>query len=130
MGLVVQLHLHSGLWVTGTNVEEVHFGSKSTNSECANKRAEMYFNLREWLKGDVKLPDDDEVEADLTCFGFKHDIHGKLGLEPKDAIKKRLKRSPDVADAIALCFVYELGPDVVNSVDWNKFRNRDAIYSW
>ena len=46
---------------------------------------------------------------------FKYDNKGRLQLEEKDEIKKRLGRSPDKADALALTFaepVYDNGENL------------------
>ena len=74
----------------------------------------MWDELREWLCGEqnVSLPDDDSLFSELCSVGKKYDSRGRLLLEEKDEIKKRLGRSPDKADALALTFaapVYETG---------------------
>lgn len=117
----------------GYSTEEIHFGSKSSLGEYANKRCEMYANLREWLEREVSLPDDDSIEADLIAFGYKHDLQGRLLLEAKVDVKKRLHRSPDIGDAIALTFAYDIGTDYANmpsNNNWNELRNRTADYTW
>lgn len=117
----------------GYSSEEIHFGSKSSVEEYANKRCEMYANLRTWLDREVSIPDEDIIESDLISFGYKHDLHGRLLLESKVDVKKRLKRSPDVSDAMALTFAYEIGDDYSNSPsnnNWDQLRNRDADYTW
>lgn len=117
----------------GYDSTEIQFGSKSTIVDCANKRAEMYFNVRDWLNNYVSLPDDSIIASDLCCFGYKHNLQGQLLLESKADVKKRIKRSPDIGDAIALTFAYgeSLGPALTNTnADWDKFRNRDNDYAW
>ena len=42
--------------------------------------------------------------SDLTCFTSRHDSTGRMVLESKDAIRRKLGRSPDEADAVALTF--------------------------
>jgi hypothetical protein len=119
------------LRLRGYTSEEVHFNSTPTDPQYLNKRAEMYGDLRDWLQGEVSLPDEDEIEQDLTSFGFKHNVSGKLQLESKADVKKRLKRSPDIGDALALTFAYPIGPAMIaNSDVWNKLRNRQADYDW
>lgn len=117
------------LRLRGHACEEIHFSSKSSNGECVNKRAEMYFNLREWLQREVSIPDDDIIESDLTAVGYKHNLNNLLQMEAKVDIKKRLGRSPDVADALVLTFAYDVGPEHVNN-NWEKFRQRDELYAW
>lgn len=116
------------LRIRGYTIEEINFASKSSNEECLNKRAEMYYNLRDWMQREVSIPDEDIIESDLTAIGYKHNINNLLQMESKAEIKKRLSRSPDVADAIALTFAYDLGPNTTN--DWSTMRNREAMYEW
>jgi phage terminase large subunit len=81
----------------------VQFASKAHDPRYANKRAEMYFNLAEWVKDGGVLPDHPELRAALTqtTYSFKGDA---LLLEPKEAIKAKLGYSPDHADALAMTF--------------------------
>ena len=89
-----------------------------------NRRNEMYGELREWLADQpVKLPDDEELRADLAGLRIKrYDSKGRLQLETKDEAKSRGIRSPDLADAIALTFyepVAELNfPKIAEGSSW------------
>lgn len=88
-------------------IRGVYFGEKALNDErYFNRRAEMWDNLRAWLddKPAVQLPADEELMDDLTSVNKKYDRRGRLQLEEKDEVKKRLGRSPDKADALALTF--------------------------
>lgn len=68
-----------------------------------NARAEMWWALREALQaGDLALPEDRKMAADLTNVKFSYDSRGRIKLESKDEIKKRLGRSPDRGDALAI----------------------------
>jgi hypothetical protein len=66
-----------------------------------NRRAEIHFKLAEWVKGGGALPPVPELVAELTTPTYTF-VGGKLQVEPKDQVKKRLGRSPDLADALAL----------------------------
>ena len=44
------------------------------------------------------------LSGELTAMKFKYTSAGKIWLEPKDEMKKRLGYSPDLADALALAF--------------------------
>lgn len=81
----------------------IEFSGSAMDKRYANKRAEMYFLLAEWVKGGGALPDDDDLVGELTqtTYTFKGDA---LLLEPKDIIKAKLGRSPDKSDALALTF--------------------------
>jgi len=71
-----------------------------------NKRAEVWWEMRDWLSGDlpVSIPDSNELHADLCAPFYKYNSQSRRQLESKDDIKKRGLRSPDIADALALTF--------------------------
>ncbi len=88
-------------------VRQVMFGAKALRDDrYANRRAEMWDELRQWLEntGGVQLPKDEALQAELCAVRKKYDSRGRLQLEEKAELKKRLGRSPDVADALALTF--------------------------
>ena len=68
----------------------------------------------------------------------KYDSRGRLQLEEKDEIKKRLGRSPDLADALALTFaepVYDKGENYYyglkeNSIESLFNESRKNSNSW
>lgn len=96
-------------------VRGVYFGEKALNEKrYVNRRAEMWDAVNTWLNGilPVQLPPDDYLVNDLTSVNKKYDRLGRLQLEEKEAIKRRLGRSPDRGDALALTFaepVYDDG---------------------
>jgi hypothetical protein len=81
------------------------YRDKSRKFKVINKRAEMYWRLREALdpEGDheISLPPDAELLADLAAPKYEITPSG-LKIESKDKIAERLKRSPDCGDAVAL----------------------------
>ena len=98
----------------GHSVIGVQFGGKSdgaVNGEMvANKRAEMWCRMREWLKSGGSIPDDQELAADLGSVQYGYTIHNEILLEKKDDMKKRGLASPDAGDALALTFAYPVAP--------------------
>jgi phage terminase large subunit len=100
-GVVDRLR-EQGYPVRGINVAE----SPSVNSEKHMRlRDELWFKARDWFATkSVKIPADDELIADLTVPKYTLTSSGKLKVEGKDEIKKRLPRSPDLADAFCLTF--------------------------
>jgi hypothetical protein len=70
----------------------------------ANRRAEMWLNMKTALQGRFSIPDSDSLHADLCSVGYKFMSDGKLLLEAKEDMKKRGMPSPDEGDAVALCF--------------------------
>jgi phage terminase large subunit len=87
----------------------IHFSGKATDERYFNKRAEMHFELADWVKNGGALPKIPELVEELTAptYWFKGD---KLILEDKDQIKARIGRSPDYADALALTFALPVLP--------------------
>jgi len=72
---------------------------------CANRRAEMWLNLKRALeKGRVKLPDTPSLLADLVSVGYGYTSSGAVLLESKEKMKARGCPSPDEGDAVALLF--------------------------
>jgi hypothetical protein len=99
-------------------VQGVNFGSpaarwdgQSARSLYANKRAEMWGNLKDWIAGGGALPADPELSADLTGVEYGYTATGEIQLEKKEDMKKRGLASPDIADALALTFAHPVRPD-------------------
>lgn len=107
-------------------VRPVMFGSKALNdNRYHNRRAEMWDGLRQWLNSEpaVKIPNDENLCAELCAVNKKYDSRGRLQLEEKDEIKKRLGHSPDMADALALTFaepVYLTGLKINGGLNENS----------
>lgn len=99
----------------GEIIRGIYFGEKAIQSErYFNRRAEMWALMADWLSSSPppQLPEDEELFNELSSVGKKYDENGRLQLESKDEIKKRLGRSPDKADALALTFaepVFDIG---------------------
>ena len=80
----------------------VNFASKAHDKDrYFNRRAEMWWRMAESVKRGCALPPSRELREELTTvkYSFKN---GKFLIEPKDDIKERLRRSPDISDALAL----------------------------
>jgi hypothetical protein len=85
--------------VRGVNVAE----SPASKKNYLNLRAELWWSMREWLAArDCRLPDDDELIAELISPSYTYTSSGKIKIEPKEKMKKRGIKSPDKADALAL----------------------------
>jgi hypothetical protein len=74
----------------------------------ANRRAEIWHKAGRWLEGvgelDPSIETDllQELEEDLLCPRWKPQARGQLLIEPKEETRKRLGRSPNLGDALAL----------------------------
>lgn len=89
----------------GHMVNAVQFGSKASDEALAiNKRAEMWWNMREWFVDGGDIPDDETLHRHICAPNYRYDAHRRIVLEPKEEIKRRLKFSPDGGDALALTF--------------------------
>lgn len=89
------------------NLHLVQFGgSPSDPRKYRNKRAEMWGNMRDWLKDDggADIPDDDSLDGDLTAPWSKSDFNNVVTLASKDQIRKEFGFSPDGGDALGLTF--------------------------
>jgi hypothetical protein len=82
----------------------IDFNGSPQDRRYYNRRSEMYFTACQWIKdGGALLEAPPEIVAELsqTSYAFKGD---RLIIEPKEAIKVKIGRSPDVADGFCLSF--------------------------
>ncbi len=80
-------------------------------------RDQIWFEMREWFQTEnVSIPNHQRLIEELVTPTYD-DGSGKIKLEEKKALKKRLGRSPDYADALAITF----------SVNPSRFQSK---YSW
>jgi hypothetical protein len=100
-------HVHE-VWFGGRGREALWSGALRV--QTANKRSEMWTNMRGWLAGGA-IPDEDMLAADLTGvdYGYAADQVSIL-LEKKAHMKARGLASPDDADALALTFAEPVLP--------------------
>ncbi|QUB42560.1 hypothetical protein [Porphyromonas sp. oral taxon 275] len=74
----------------------------------ANLRAYLLWAVRDWLnpKHDTgaMLPPDSQLAEEMTEVRWSFRSDGKILIEPKEEVKKRLGRSPDRFDALAFTF--------------------------
>jgi hypothetical protein len=89
----------------GRTWQLVAFGGGSTDPQMLNKRGEMYNSAKTWLKLGGSL-DDQETADDLSTAEYKVRTDGKIVLEAKEDIKKRIGRSPGKGDALVLTFAF------------------------
>jgi phage terminase large subunit len=92
--------------IIDTELYEIHGGGNplqlGQTEDYLNLRAQMY-----WLfKNDIdliSLEQNDELEEGLSSIKHYFNSKGKIQIESKDEIKKRLGRSPDMEDALVYC---------------------------
>lgn len=101
-GGVVTILRHSGF-------EKIVVGVNSSRRDGVkagfyNQRIEMWDRMREWI-ATGRLPQIDGLEDELSLPTYEYRAaDNKMLLEDKDEMRKRLGKSPDIADAIAFTF--------------------------
>lgn len=98
------------------NVIAVQFASRADNQKkYVNKRAEMYDRMRNWFIKGASIPDNNELIDELAVMPDLKigDSNGRFIMMKKEQIKKDITNgvSPDIADALALSFAYEIKLD-------------------
>jgi hypothetical protein len=93
----------------GHPVIGVQFSGKASDYRYYNKRAEMYFEMAQWVKAGGALPPDPQLKEELCATTFVHQ-GDKFRIVDKDLIKEQIGRSPDKADALALTFAHPVMP--------------------
>jgi hypothetical protein len=88
----------------------VPFGGESGRPDCLNKRMEMWYLAKEWLKEGGAIPDDQVLCDDLIGPEYEVRLDGKYKLESKDDMKERGLPSPNRGDALALTFALPVQP--------------------
>jgi hypothetical protein len=117
---VVDRLKEQGARVTAFNAAE-HSDARDGSGELAfaNKRSAAWWHLREMLdpasSHQIALPPDDLLTGDVTAPHWRMTSSGKIQVESKEEIKKRLGRSPDDGDAAVMAF-------------WEKPAAADLIY--
>lgn len=98
-GVADILRTHADIDVIDINVSEASVDPE----EYPNLRTQLWFGMGDWLKEGGAIPESDaELRAELTAPRYSFDARGRRQVEPKENIKKRLKRSPDHAEALML----------------------------
>jgi len=101
-----------------------------------NVRSAAWWNLREMLDPSnssavaVSLPDDEILAAELSSPRWRILAGAKIQVEPKEDTKKRIRRSPDSADAVVMSLYY-FGVDSGNAVvlDWGGSSEYTLAYA-
>lgn len=100
----------------GIPVIGVQFGAKPLGAvklgngvKVANRRAEMWAIMREWLEGGA-IPDDQILSDDLIGVEYGFNVRDEILLEKKEHMKARGLASPDDGDGLALTFAVPVLP--------------------
>lgn len=108
------------------NIMEIGFGDQAINPKrFANIRAEMYFEMRDWLKAGGGIPNDSDLKTELTVTEYLFKENGRIILEPKEKVKERLGRSPDRADSLALTFATPVNAAMLYEQQQREIENQE-----
>ena len=83
-----------------------------------NLKAELWYMLRDWLLQEKPdIPNDPDLITDLVTTRYLTNPSGKLKIESKDQVKRRIGRSTDRGDGLILTFTKEYDSEVITSGD-------------
>lgn len=98
--------------------EASSYRDKSKKLKMRNKRAEMYWRMRDALDpqggDDIALPPNTELLADLCSARYEVSSAG-VKVEEKDKIKERIGRSPDIGEAVMMSLMTSVAPKQARS---------------
>jgi phage terminase large subunit len=88
----------------------VHTGARRSDGKNYNVRAKMWRGLLDWLKDTpCSIGRDGDLKAEATAMRYSYK-DGLLLMEDKKQYKKRVGKSPDKADSMALTFAIDAMP--------------------
>lgn len=93
-------------------IHEVHFGvnivheddeqNEILNQRYENQKVYIFELLNKDLRDKISLPNEEIYQTETVSLMYKFSKRGKLMMESKDDFKKRVKKSPDSSDSLAL----------------------------
>jgi len=109
--------LYDRLRQFGVSAIQVDAGGTPLEQRFDDRRAEMWWRMKEWLLKGGCIPNDPALRSELVAPVFKYEPRGKITkfcLETKQDMVKRGLASPDHADSLALTFAapvaFSIGP--------------------
>ena len=104
--------------------------TKNAKELYNRKRDELWFNVRDLLNPftnefPILVPRNYKLKRHLMCATWKKGNTGKIQVLPKDEMRKKIKESPDLADAIIFAFanVGEAGSLMSSDCSFLTFNN-------
>jgi len=120
----------------GFEVDAFNGSEKSLHTDVSgelyflNRRACSWWTMRELLDpangAEILLPDDEQMIGDLIAPKWTITPSGKIKIEDKKEVKKRIGRSPDTGDAVVLAFCPE-EPDTADTEEVVIYDERVVI---
>lgn len=111
------------------NIIEVNFGAHSPDVKYFLARSYMWGMLRDALP-QLAIDRSQDLEADLQAPGYKLTRDTKILLEPKQDIIKRLKRSTDDGDSLALTYYAPVKSDQAKTERARKRQQSSVVSAW
>ena len=105
------------------NLHPISFGAKALDEKVyANRRAEMYGLLRDWMADEEpQLPDDDVLASELASVTHRYDSSRRMLLTSKEQMRSDGIPSPDRADALAMTFAVRMAPSArIDKQNWRE----------
>jgi len=119
---VVDRCRENGLPVRGINVAE----SNASDDRCFKLRDELWWKGRQWFEAhDCSIPNDLRLISELVVPTYDHHSSGRIVVETKKDMKKRVPAmgSPNCADALLLTFAANPYRKMVDRKGPPKWRN-------
>lgn len=96
-------------------VIDVVASNSPTKPGFSQLRDQLWWDARERIRVSLALPDDKELHDDLSAPLYEYDEKGRKKVESKKRMRKRIGRSPDLADSLILA-IYEPGTQAVTEL--------------
>lgn len=88
------------------SVVDVNGGNSSLNPRFLNKRAEMAWEVKEFVEGLCELPAQSRLRDDIKVLTYSYTDKGRIRLPRKEDIQSEYGFSPDYFDALMYTFAY------------------------
>jgi phage terminase large subunit len=110
-------------------VMDCNNAEKAIDSEnFLNARAENYWHLRTLFKeGNIDIENNKFLVQELTSLKYKYHSSGRIMVESKEDIRKRIGRSPDYADALSYLFAPKRYGE---ASQFNSIKKEQIASSW
>lgn len=112
--------------------EEV--ATKEAKELYNRKRDELWFNIRNLLNPytneyPLLLPRHYKLKRHLMCADWKKGQTGKIQVSPKEDMRKKIKESPDLADAVIFAFAPVGDVNSIATLDCDFFTLKNTSWS-
>lgn len=125
-GGVADIIRHSD--VDGLTVIDMVGSESATRPGYSRLRDEAWSHLRDWLRKGGSIPNDRKLVSDLVAPTYTFDVKGRMKVESKLDMRKRIGRSTDDADALALAVYQPNAPHIYEQVFSDEYKSEST--SW